>query len=77
MLQNAWADPVDEFSLNLNEKNAFSHDDGAYFFIIKRNEDDFSKTSPFLINKAFESVIDEPKNIKKTKNWRIINRTQK
>ena len=44
---NTWADHVDEFSQNLN--NAFSDDDGTRFFIIKRNENYFSKTSPFLI----------------------------
>ena len=38
-----WVDRVDEFSLNLNEKNAFSDDDGVCFFIIKRNENDFSE----------------------------------
>ena len=29
-----WADRVDEFSSNLNEKNALSNDDGARFFVI-------------------------------------------
>ena len=59
-----WADIV-EFSFNLSENNAFSSDDGPCFFIIKRNENDFTKMSPFLIQKALKSIVGEPKNIKK------------
>ena len=58
------------FSQNLN--NAFSDDDGARFFIFKRNENDFSKTSPFLINKAIDSVVGEPKNIKKLRSGELL-----
>ena len=67
-----WADRVEEFSSNLNEKNAFSNDDGARFFIIKRNENDFSKTSPFLIQKAIESIVGEPRNIKKLRSGELL-----
>ena len=67
-----WADRVEEFSSNLNEKNAFSSDDGARFFIIKRNENDFSRTSPFLIQKAIESIIGEPRNIRKLRSGELL-----
>ena len=60
-----WANRVEEFSSNLNEKNAFSNDDGARFFINKRNENDFSKTSPFLIQKTIDSIVGKPRNIRK------------
>ena len=39
-----WADDLEEFSTNLNDKNAFANNDGKKFFAIKRSEDDFSKT---------------------------------
>ena len=44
---NTWVDCVEEFSSNLNDNNAFSNDDGPHFFIIKQNENDFIKVSPF------------------------------
>ena len=62
---------MEEFSSNLSEKND-SCNDGARFFIIKRNENDFSKTSPFLIQKAIESIIGEPKNIKKLRSGELL-----
>ena len=46
---------VDEFSYTLKEKNVFYDDDGNRFFVIKRNTEDFSKTSTFLIEKAIQS----------------------
>ena len=58
----SWAERVDEFSSNLKEKNAFSNNE-ACFFIINRNEGDFSKTSPFVIQKAIQSIVCEAKNI--------------
>ena len=36
------------------------------FFVIKRSEDDFSKTSPILIEKAINSIVRAAKSIKKT-----------
>ena len=50
--KKSWADRVQEFSSNLETNNTFCEDDGARFFVIKRSEGDFSKTSPFLIQKA-------------------------
>ena len=35
------------------------------FFNIKRNENDFSKASPFLVHKAIDFIVGEAKNIKK------------
>ena len=60
----SWADSSEEFSTNLKERNAFTNLSGELFFVIKRNDGDFSKTSPFLIQKAIQSTV-EPKNIKK------------
>ena len=56
----SWADRTEEFSSNLQQKNAFSDNEGPRFFVIKRNESDFSKTSPFLIQKAIQSIVGEP-----------------
>ena len=50
--KNSWADRIEEFSTTLQANNVFEHDDGAQFFIIKRKEGDFSKISPFLMQKA-------------------------
>ena len=58
---------MDEFSTTLQTNNAFCDDDGSRFFIIKRKEGDFSKTSPFLIEKAIQSVVGNVKSIKKTR----------
>jgi len=48
-------------------KNAFSDDDGTRFFVVKRKEGDFARTSPFLIHKGIQSVVGEAKAIKKLK----------
>ena len=61
----SWDERVDEFSLNLEANNAFCDDDGTRFFVIKKSEGDFSKTSPFLIEKAINSVVGTAKSIKK------------
>ena len=60
----SWADRAEEFSSNLKENNVFSNH-GECLFVIKRNDGDFLKTSPFLIQKAIQSIVGEPKNIKK------------
>ena len=62
---------MDEFSSNLKENNAFSNNE-ARFFIIKKNEGDFSKTSPFLIQKAIQSIVGEAKNIKKLRSGELL-----
>ena len=41
----SWDEKVTEFSSNMKDKKAFSESE-ARFFVIKRNEEDFSKTSP-------------------------------
>ena len=69
---SSWADRVDEFSSTLQEKNAFSDDDGNRFFVIKRNEGDFSKTSPFLIEKAMQSAVGNVKSIKKLRSGELL-----
>ena len=51
---NTWADRVEDISSNLIKKNTFSCDDEPRFFIIKRNENDFTRVSPFLIQKAID-----------------------
>ena len=68
----SWANRVEEFSSNLNEKNAFTYDDGARFFVIKRKDGDFSKTSPFFIQKCIQSVVGDPKNIKKLRSGELL-----
>ena len=50
----------------------YSWDRGMSKDELKRNENYFSKTSPFLINKAIESVIGEPKNIKTLRSGGIL-----
>ena len=67
-----WADRVEEFSSNLNQKNAFINEDYAHFFVIKWKEGDFLKTSLFLIQKAIQSVVGEPKTIKKLKPGELL-----
>ena len=67
----SWADRTEEFSSNLKENNAFFNH-GERFFVIKRNDGDFSKTSPFLIQKAIQSIIGEPKNIKKLRSGELL-----
>ena len=42
------------------------------FFVIKRNEGDFNKTSPFLIQKAIQSIVGEPKNIKNLQSGELL-----
>ena len=37
---------------------------GPVFFVIKKSEGDFSKTLPFLIEKAINSVVGTAKSIK-------------
>ena len=51
--EKSWSDCVDEFSSSLEANNAFCVDDESQYFVIKRSEEDFSKTSPFLISKLF------------------------
>ena len=58
-----WDERVDEFSSNLNTNNAFCDDDGTRFFVMKRSKGDFSKTSPFLIEKAINSIVGNSKSI--------------
>ena len=70
--KNSWADRIEEFSSTLQANNAFEHDDGARFFIIKRKEGDFSKTSPFLIQKAIQSVVGEAKSLKKLRSGELL-----
>ena len=54
------------------ERNAFTNLIGErFFFVIKRNGD-FSKTSPFLIQKAIQSTVGEPKNIKKLRSGELL-----
>ena len=40
--------------------------------MIKRSEGDFSKTSPFLIQKAIESVVGTAKTIKKLRSGELL-----
>ena len=49
----------------IETNNIFCNDDGTRFFVIKRKEGDFSKTSSFLIEKAIQSVVGKVKSIKK------------
>ena len=58
---NTWADCMEEFSSNLNDNNAFSNDGGPQFFIIKRNENDFTKLSSFLIKKELNLLLESQK----------------
>ena len=62
---NSSADCVYQFSFTLEVKNAFRDDDGNRFFVIKRNKGDFSKMSPFLIEKAIQCAVGCIKSIKK------------
>ena len=73
---NSWTDRVDEFSSTLQEKNAFCVDDGNRFFVIKRNVEDFSKTSLFLIEKAIQSTVGNVKSIKKLRSGELFIETQ-
>ena len=52
---NSWADRKEEFSSNLQEKNSFLISDEPRFYVIKRNEDDFSKASFLIQNDTFYS----------------------
>ena len=63
---------MEEFSSTLQEKNAFSDYDGCRFFVIKRNEGDFCKTSPFLIEKAIQSAVGCIKSIKKLRSGELL-----
>ena len=54
---NSLADGTEEFTFNFQEKNAFSNNAQPLFYVIKRNEGDFSKTSPFLIQKAIHTIV--------------------
>ena len=67
----SWDKRVDELLSNLKEKNAFANNE-ACFFVMKRNEGDFSKTSPFLIQKAIQSIIGETKKIKKLRSGELL-----
>ena len=58
-----WSDRIDKFSSSLEANNDFCEDDGSQFFVIKRSEGDFPKTSPFLIGKAIQSVVSNAKSI--------------
>ena len=40
--------------------------------MIKRIENDFTKTSPFFIQKAIESIVGEPKNIRKLRSRDLL-----
>ena len=55
---------MDEFSWNLKANDVFSGDDRPRFFVIKRSKGDFSKTFPFLIEKAINSNVRNTKFIK-------------
>ena len=68
----SWDERVDEFSSNLDANNAFCDDDGTRFFVIKRSEGDFSKTSPFLIEKAINSIVGNSKSIKKLRSGELL-----
>ena len=74
--ENSWAERVDEFSSTLQTNNAFLDDDGTRFFVIKRKEGDFSKTSPFLIEKAIQSVVGNAKSIKKLRSGELLTEVQ-
>ena len=63
---------MEKFASNLNENNAFANNDGPRFFVIKRSDSDFSKTSPFLIQKSIQSIVGEPKNIKKLRSGELL-----
>ena len=68
----SWADRVEEFSDSLKGKNAFANIAEERYFVIKRNDGDFSRTSPFLIQKAIQSIVGEPKNIKKLRTGELL-----
>ena len=68
----SWADRVEEFSNNLKGKNAFANIDEEHFFVNKRNGGDFSRISPFLIQKAIQSIVGEPKIIKKLRTAELL-----
>ena len=64
-MKNLLANCAPKFSSNLETYNTFCDDDGIQFFMIKRSEGDFSITSPFLIQKGIEFVVETTKTIKK------------
>ena len=67
---------MEEFSSTLNDKNTFCNDDDTRFFVIKRNDGGFNKTSPFLIQKSILSIIGEPKVIKKLRSGELLAQLQ-
>ena len=68
--KKSWADRVEDFSSNLQSKNIFSGD-GIRIFVIKR-KGDFSRISPFLIQKAIQSVVGEANSIKKLRTGELL-----
>ena len=45
----------------MKKKRGSTSNDGPRFFVIKRNDGDLSKTSPFSMQKSILSIVGEPK----------------